>query len=68
MPPLREESDTDRRAREDAAKRVCAACPVRQECLDYALRVREQYGIWGGLTEVERRALASERRATDDRS
>jgi hypothetical protein len=29
---------------------------VRDQCLEYALQMREQYGIWGGLTEVERRA------------
>ena len=57
IPPLREESDTERRARERAAKRVCAACPVRRECLDFALRLREPFGIWGGLTESERRRL-----------
>jgi WhiB family redox-sensing transcriptional regulator len=58
IPPLREESETERRARELAAKRVCAACPVRQECLEYALRLREPFGIWGGLSETERRDLA----------
>jgi WhiB family redox-sensing transcriptional regulator len=57
IPPLREESDTERRTRESAAKRVCAACPVRRECLEYALRVGEEFGIWGGMNEVERRAL-----------
>lgn len=39
------------------AKRVCATCPVRTECLLYALANREEYGIWGGLTARERRAL-----------
>lgn len=68
VPPLREETGGERRTRELAAKRVCAACPVRQECLDYALRVRESFGIWGGLNEVERRALISpERPGTDSR-
>jgi WhiB family redox-sensing transcriptional regulator len=42
-----------------AARRVCAQCPVRQPCLDYALSNRISYGIWGGLTERERRALRS---------
>jgi len=37
------------------AKRICAACPVRDECLDYALRHDERFGIWGGLSERERR-------------
>lgn len=37
------------------AKVVCFRCPVRQECLDYALENDERYGIWGGLSERERR-------------
>jgi WhiB family redox-sensing transcriptional regulator len=51
------EPPIERRAREDKAKAICATCSVRAECLDYALRTRESYGIWGGLTEVERKAL-----------
>lgn len=39
------------------AKRVCAVCPVRAECLEYALRRDERFGIWGGLSERERRKL-----------
>jgi WhiB family redox-sensing transcriptional regulator len=38
-----------------AAKRVCLSCPVKQECLDYALERDEPFGIWGGLTARERR-------------
>lgn len=46
------------RARRDrAAKAVCAACPVRIECADYAIRSREPYGVWGGLTEEDREAI-----------
>ena len=41
------------------ARRVCAACPVREPCLDYAITNRISHGIWGGLTERERRALRS---------
>jgi len=41
------------------ARQVCAQCPVRQPCLDYAISNRIAYGIWGGLTERERRALRS---------
>ena len=37
------------------AKRICAICPVREECLDYALAHDERFGIWGGLSERERR-------------
>jgi WhiB family redox-sensing transcriptional regulator len=39
------------------AKRVCARCEVRAECLQYALDHGERFGIWGGLSERERRAL-----------
>ncbi|MDY6055342.1 WhiB family transcriptional regulator [Micrococcus sp.] len=39
------------------AKRVCAACTVRAECLDYAMANDERFGIWGGLSERERRRL-----------
>src|SRR5262249_27100243 len=41
------------------ARQVCAACPVRQPCPDYAITNRIAYGVWGGLTERERRALRS---------
>lgn len=37
------------------AKRVCLACPVRGECLSYAVDNKERFGIWGGLSERERR-------------
>jgi WhiB family redox-sensing transcriptional regulator len=39
------------------AKRVCASCDVRGECLEYALAKDERFGIWGGLSERERRKL-----------
>lgn len=39
------------------AKRVCASCEVRAECLDYALANDERFGIWGGLSERERRKM-----------
>ena len=40
-----------------AAKASCAQCLVRDECLSYALRHDERFGVWGGLTERERRRL-----------
>jgi WhiB family transcriptional regulator, redox-sensing transcriptional regulator len=43
----------------DPARRICTSCPVRQPCLDYAITNRIVHGIWGGLTERERRALWS---------
>ena len=42
------------------AKRVCVGCEVRAECLDYALANDERFGIWGGLSERERRRLKRE--------
>jgi WhiB family redox-sensing transcriptional regulator len=39
------------------AKRICTTCEVRAECLDYALEHDERFGIWGGLSERERRRL-----------
>jgi WhiB family transcriptional regulator, redox-sensing transcriptional regulator len=45
------------------AKRTCRACEVRAECLDYALEHDERFGIWGGLSERERRRLKGERAA-----
>ncbi len=48
-------------AREAKAKRICARCTVRVECLEYALRIRESHGIWGGLNEMERRAILRQR-------
>ena len=38
-----------------AAKAVCAQCPVRTQCLEFALTSRQDFGVWGGLTEEERR-------------
>jgi WhiB family redox-sensing transcriptional regulator len=38
-------------------KQVCRACPVRAECLEYALEHDERFGVWGGLSERERRRL-----------
>lgn len=40
-----------------AARAVCNDCPVKVECLRYALANREQFGIWGGTSERERRRL-----------
>jgi WhiB family redox-sensing transcriptional regulator len=39
------------------AKRICARCDVRAECLEYALGREEKFGVWGGLSERERRKL-----------
>ena len=52
-----------RRARESAAKALCAVCPVITECLDHALTVREPYGVWGGLNINERDSLLQQQQA-----
>lgn len=44
------------------AKEICATCPVREECLEFALLTRQEDGVWGGLTETERRRLRRRRR------
>lgn len=51
------EREPFRSEREAAAKQVCAGCPVRRECRQYALESQEPYGLWGGLSEAEREAL-----------
>ena len=43
------------------AKAVCQGCVVREDCLEYALTNREKFGIWGGLSERERRRIRRER-------
>ena len=42
----------------EPAKAICNGCPVRAECLDYAIIGREEYGVWGGLSPQERVTLA----------
>jgi WhiB family redox-sensing transcriptional regulator len=44
-------------AEQNVAKRICRGCPVRNECLADALDNRIEFGVWGGMTERERRAL-----------
>ncbi|GAA0579025.1 MULTISPECIES: WhiB family transcriptional regulator [Streptomyces] len=51
-----------RLSREEAAKRVCARCPVMVECREHALLMPEPYGVWGGLTAAERRVVLARRR------
>ena len=53
-------------AAQNRAKAVCMGCPVRTECLADALDNRVEFGVWGGMTERERRALL--RRRPDVRS
>ncbi|HEX7096716.1 MAG TPA: WhiB family transcriptional regulator [Acidimicrobiales bacterium] len=57
FPPSHFERKDEKLERERRAKAICATCSVRRDCLEYALRIREPHGIWGGLSEVERRSL-----------
>lgn len=59
-----DERGVARAARESRAKQICARCAVLDQCRQHALRVREPYGIWGGLTEHERRVLLRNRDRT----
>jgi WhiB family redox-sensing transcriptional regulator len=47
----------------EVAKRTCAECCVRLECLEYALHHRIDHGVWGGCSERERRRILRRRRA-----
>ncbi|HEX2274173.1 MAG TPA: WhiB family transcriptional regulator [Acidimicrobiales bacterium] len=47
----------------EPARAICATCPVRMECLEFALSTRQEDGVWGGLTEIERRRLRRRRQA-----
>ena len=46
----------------EPAKAICRVCPVREACLEHAITAREKQGVWGGLTERERRRLIRQRR------
>jgi WhiB family redox-sensing transcriptional regulator len=49
------------RAGAQRAKAICGLCPVRQECLEWALQVNEEHGVWGGTTPLERRKIRRDR-------
>ena len=50
------------------AKAICRECPVKGQCLEFALRTMQDYGVWGGRTEDERRAIRRARRAAARRA
>jgi WhiB family redox-sensing transcriptional regulator len=60
FPPAYQERKDEREERERRAKSICAGCAVQPECLDYAMSIRELHGIWGGLTEAERRMILAQ--------
>ena len=61
FPPVAFEPKAEREAREAAAKAICADCEVRVECLEWSLEIEEPHGVWGGLSESERRRLMASR-------
>lgn len=46
----------------DQARKICADCPVKAPCLEYALAERIDHGVWGGCSERERRRILKRRR------
>jgi WhiB family redox-sensing transcriptional regulator len=60
FPPTHFERKDEKEDREARAKAICTSCPVRKACLEYALRIREPHGIWGGLNELERKQLLTQ--------
>jgi len=50
------EGRADRIRRERVAMRICTPCSVRDECLSHAVHVGERFGVWGGMTESQRKA------------
>jgi len=52
----------------EVARRYCAECPVRAECLEFALEHRIDHGVWGGSSERERRRIVRSRRAQSTRT
>lgn len=59
--PPEDDARRARHSREEAAKALCTQCPVRGTCLDHALAVPEWFGVWGGTTEIERKAIRARR-------
>ena len=53
-PDLRDEPQDERRKREAQAKEICRTCPIRQQCLWWALDNKEEFGVWGGVANRER--------------
>ena len=49
------------------AKKICSECKVKELCLEYAVERKERFGIWGGKSERERRAIRRERRLKENK-
>jgi len=61
FPPSHFERKPEKDRREGIARSFCSRCPVRIQCLEYALVSEEPHGIWGGMNELERRRLLRRR-------
>jgi WhiB family transcriptional regulator, redox-sensing transcriptional regulator len=61
FPPSHAERKEEKISRESRAKAICSECHVQASCLDYAIRIREPHGIWGGMNEMERKQLLDRR-------
>ena len=61
FPPSTFESKAERETREAKAKTVCSGCAVRVECLEWSIAIQEPHGVWGGLSESERRKVIAAR-------
>ena len=57
FPPSTFERKDERERREERAVAICRVCPAVTDCRDHALAIREPFGIWGGLTEIDRRQV-----------
>lgn len=60
FPPSQPERKDEREFRESRAKAICGVCDVQEDCCRYALDTREPHGIWGGMTESERRNMLTQ--------
>jgi len=63
FPPPQGERRHERAAREARAKAICEQCSVKSDCLTYAVSIRERHGVWGGLSEAERREVIKAKNA-----
>lgn len=61
FPPPHFERKEEKLERERRAKAICQMCSVKSSCLDYAIAIREQHGIWGGLNESERKVMFADK-------
>jgi WhiB family redox-sensing transcriptional regulator len=57
FPPVTSELKREKLARESRAKEICRSCSVMTDCRTYALEIREPHGVWGALSEADRKAL-----------